>query len=518
MVVIGAGMSAGLVPLPSDLFKTWKERAENALDLEAVEVEADNPTDRLYEWAEKALEALNHRGVKLPKLRIAEALGLLTESEWGAKVGLPLRGTMPRHRVMARLAKEQKWASICSLNWDTHLENALECVGLRRNVPIDGQPWVTAYRTILLPDEDFDYLAKTDTYCCILKPHGCVDSLIRAKEEEKAGNIDSAMAISERFLITKKELTQKRENRDDRRFFLDFSSRLSTHPLISIGWSISEPYLQGVIRDTLSDIISKNTIGEFTIVDIEFNEIGHKETAEIYSLAPDSVFMKLGKEPGSFDSDDFFLWLQAIYAIENVKKHSIEGTRKSIASLINDINRPTTNHFLIEWADVFLPAWCRLCWRAELVRCEGFEPHKLRLELEDEHVPWDIHPLPRADLAAAAILLAEIVRVNKEWDFERFPGALFDPQENRLVVPIPAWGTMNDLAALKPMLNVVERDIAFVESVDILLVPERSGQVAPYSEIESDVKYLLSSHMRVNRFADVGQIGSATEFQFWQQG
>jgi hypothetical protein len=129
--VVGAGLSWGLVPLPEELLRQWKEGAERELGCDAID-NLPGGSAALYAWAERILAHLSDRGGTPPKLALAKALGLLADQSWTGNVPVPLRGTTPRHRVIARFAREQRWASVWSLNWDCILENALERVGLER--------------------------------------------------------------------------------------------------------------------------------------------------------------------------------------------------------------------------------------------------------------------------------------------------------------------------------------------------------------------------------------------------
>jgi hypothetical protein len=513
MLIIGAGLSAGLVPFPTDLLSVWCPAAEEQLGIDSIPID-DGKEEAFYEWAEHAIKALVEKEVAIPKLRLAEALGLLTERKWTAKVGLPLRGTLPRHRVVARLIRERKWASIWSLNWDTQLENALERIGLLRNNKRPGQPWITAYRTIITI-EDFRFLSETEDLFCILKPHGCVCALLEAQKLEKAGDTGKAGSIASRLMITKEELDKERDNPTDKKFFEQFRAQLNISPLVVLGWSISEVYINNVMGDAIRDLIIPSDAEDLTIIDIDFNDKGHKITTEQYDLELAQVFMQVDRDPRGFDCDCFFSWLQARYAIDQLQKHGPQATKNHLLSLKAELSRPVSEHFLLSWADSFLPAWVRLCWRSELVSCAGFEPHQLRMELEDEHIPWDIPALPRPDLSAAAMLLYGGPLDQQLWDFDRFPGGAFERDSGRLILPLPAWGRLSDLAALRPLLQVLARDIAFVDSLEILPVPSGHGQPRPSEGLIVGQKELLAAHMRVGKFADPTRLGTAEDFNLW---
>lgn len=132
-LMAGAGLSWGLVPGPDALLAARRATAEAELGCSTTVDSAS--AGALYKWAEEILAQLTARAEPAPKLKLAEALGLLSEAYWIAEVGLPLRGTTPRHRVLVRLARENRCVSIWSFNWDSHIENALERVGFDRDEP-----------------------------------------------------------------------------------------------------------------------------------------------------------------------------------------------------------------------------------------------------------------------------------------------------------------------------------------------------------------------------------------------
>lgn len=85
ILLIGAGMSFGIAPPVTEL------------------------TNEIYDWADKAFSKLrselnltDHEA----KLRLADAIRITTDPRFQAKVGMPLRGNTPRHRVVARFARE----------------------------------------------------------------------------------------------------------------------------------------------------------------------------------------------------------------------------------------------------------------------------------------------------------------------------------------------------------------------------------------------------------------------------
>ncbi len=117
-------------------------------------------------------------------------MGILDNPAWLGKIDMPLRGTSPRHRVVARFAKEKRWHAIWSLNWDCLLEVGLESVGFDEYQALTQQPWPTTYVTYVTHN-DLPPNADDDTVT-VYKPHGCVKSLLKAEEEYNKGNCPTA--------------------------------------------------------------------------------------------------------------------------------------------------------------------------------------------------------------------------------------------------------------------------------------------------------------------------------------
>jgi len=271
--------------------------------------------------------------------------------------------------------------------------------------------------------------------------------------EFKAGNDAAAKELSSRFMITATELQTTRSLPLDQKFFHQLVAELQAKPLVVAGWSISEPYLRDVIQDPLAKLLPAGKKEDLSIVDLNFNEHGHKEITGCYRLTKDDVFFQVTKSHDGFDLDDLFLWLQAKYCLDQLIDAAPE-----LATDLKKINDEYTlsldDSFLVDWADMFLPAWTRLCWRSKVVDCAGYQPHKLNLDRRNEHIPWRIPKnLPRPDLRAAAKLLAVLFLDKTKWDLKKLPGGLFDISDGRLIIPIPAWGQFGDLAGLKPLID-----------------------------------------------------------------
>src|SRR5262249_28211932 len=157
----------------------------------------------------------------------------------------------------------------------------------------------------------------------------------------------------------------------------------------------------------------------------------------------------------------------------------------------------------------FLPAWTRLCWRANLVHCAGYQSYELRLEDEDFHIPWLLPALVRPDLASAANVLA-MVKTNG-LDFSTFPGAAWDRGQGRLTIPLPAWAPAPlDLGALKPLLSAIKANLGFVQQIEILPIGLDPNIVASVTTVD-DLKVQIASLMPVLRFSDPANIATAAD-------
>jgi hypothetical protein len=149
LLIVGAGLSFGLVPTAQELADKIAKRQtaiENELGIPPGPT-ITNPVS-LYAWADHCLKALS---AAMPgnaaidaKIRLAHAMGLMTDKRFLAQAGVGPRGTTARHRVLARLAREGRVRAVWSFNWDCWLEASFEAVGMRRN------------------DEPFPLFTKTD--------------------------------------------------------------------------------------------------------------------------------------------------------------------------------------------------------------------------------------------------------------------------------------------------------------------------------------------------------------------
>jgi hypothetical protein len=507
ILTIGAGMSHDIAPFPHELFVEKRASAETKLGF----VTPVHANDTLYTWAEQVVARLKQDNHPNPKLALAQALDIPSEPCWRGSIA-PLRNT-PRHRVIARFAREELWEQIWSFNWDCVQESALQNVGIKRDEPPSGLPWPAGFRTIITA-ADCASLAVENTVK-IVKPHGCVEALDRADGAMRDGFLPLSVDLADRFRITASELANPGPlTAVQGVIFAAICLELSTRPLVVAGWSASEQYLLKHIDLTVRPVLEERPLApdELSIIDIAFNNLGHARLTEFYGKIPADVHIPIA---GGFTIDHLFLWLQALYAFDCLRPHATDVDRPVIDDLLVEIDQPPANSpFVIGWADNFLPVWVRLCWRCGIMAClntsdEPIQPEDIPLETgRDEHVPWHVQNIPRPDLRAAARLLVSLQNSGhaEDWDFDMFPGGLY--RDNLLVIPLPAWknSTLNVLRGLKALIDAIKQNgHGYLNRVAILLLTaEPDDTVSPDARLE--LKEALAHLLPSTHLAQSGNI------------
>ncbi|MBI5861292.1 MAG: hypothetical protein HZB64_03800 [Rhodocyclales bacterium] len=498
----GAGLSVGAVPGAAKLYEQEYENVERKLNIggtidhaqfAVIQIEA-----RLYAWADAVLDELEKRGEALPKLRFAEALGLLTDPRWWDKAEIDFRGNGPRHRVIARFAKEGLLHSIWSFNWDCILENALEQIGLPGVEPRFKSPWEKYRYATHVHSHYFPYCKDTNVLN-IHKPHGCVRALREARDAEGMDHA-KADALSYRLMVGARELCDRRSCTkavpEDDAFFDAMGDDVRNAFNLVIGWSMGEASLK---KKLLPCIQYQGTT--LAIVDPAFSS-SHLEICQAAGLQQKDVHFKLevSKCP---NRDDVFLWQQALYSLERLEAENgdnpildKQGTNWRLAVF------PCAANFLMAWADEFLPTWTRLCWSAGLVVAKLMPSHRIDLERRDEYIPLNYRHVERPDLQAAIRLLNAIPALGEGFDAEGFPGGLFHKETGTLVIPLPCWGDLNELRALRPMVDALRGNLGYVERIAVWPI----GSVAECSERGEALRQSLSAIMPVPSFADPSHI------------
>ena len=466
-------MSVDLVPPPNKLLEDKKKTADTTLhkDYGIDPIDSDlTDKDALYKWADEAIAAL---AVVVPgeeKRVISKVLGLTTDDYWTAKIGVELPGSTPRHRVIARFARERMWQSVWSLNWDTLLESALEQVGLNRDAGPDNQEWPTAFATNLLST---DFPTNAPNHIVELcKPHGCVHSLAKAEDLFAAGEAEKARELCNRLMIGKTELEKVRHNQHDNAFFNRFRTDVLARPLTSAGWSASEPSLRQVIDESVKPKYGTDKAEELTIIDPVCNDSGHAEILRAYGLEVAQVHCEVSTEATGFTTDLLFLWLQVRFALLNIEKWSCDEWKEMVGERLKITDNGGLSEFLVQFSDNFLPAWVRLCWRAGIVALPpGVDPESFDLEKQNYHIPLRGAATVRDDLKSAASILVMLEGLEDKWDLGRFPGCLWCNDSQHLVIPIPAWaetGKANDLRALKVMFKRLQAEAGHIRTASVM--------------------------------------------------
>jgi hypothetical protein len=508
LLTIGAGMSFGIVPLPPKLCEQKRAKAEAQLSLTTSLASTDF---NLYRWADEILQQLVAQNDPNPKLRLAQSLDIPTDHCW--KGCAATERNTPRHRVIARFAREGIWEQIWSLNWDWVQESGFENVGIKFNEPDAGLPWPTGFSTFITAAEcavmGVPYVVK------MIKPHGCVRALVEAEVETRKGNYPQAVARANRFLITETELANLAPQPGTQNFiFASLCIALASHPWVIAGWSVSETYLLNYIDQEVRPLLAQRQLvsDELSVIDIQFNAAGHTRLASVYRKTPADAHVPVG---AALTTDQLFLWIQALYALDCLRRFA-NAEVTIIDQIAGQLQQPPSPMpFVSGWVDSFLPVWVRLCWRCGVVDAfnrlgQAVLPDNLLLESPGEHIPWHLPYMPRPELTAAARLLVALQNNGHGavWDYEAFPGGLFRTSDNLLVIPLPAWeiGKINNLRGLKPLVDAIcKHGAAPINRLAILPVAVQAGDtVSPAAKLQ--LKQFVAQYFPVIHFAQTSNI------------
>ncbi len=470
-LIIGAGFSAPQVQLPTQLATHY---AKHQSEIEArlgivtsfvfvLDANGKYNPDALYCWAGRCVEelmALSGATKEAAKRRFINAIGLLEDPGFAATANVPLRGTWPRHRVLARLAREGCIYSLWSLNWDLWLEAAFEAVGLVRKdsahqnfsdeLPKD---WKKSYQ-VFLPSDPPD---ERSSCIPLYKPHGCIGAF--------------AAQTNDTFKITKAELEEDVPEgvRDS------LYAQLKGKPVCTIGWGATEGNLQKIFTDCAARC--QLQVGNLTIVSLSWNDgetttdSRHSKLAQNFAQEAINTLCAVQKNtPGT--TDDLMQWIQALRTLRRFEKvvNGLTPTNTSMLTLIEQqievFKTPVffSNQFgwALSWFDTFVPVWSRVCFSSKaLVFKEDGDVPILALPMirRDEHIPLNDGRTDRWDIWSAAhlysVLLSMDTAMQIELDFETFPGAFWHEPTRSLLIPIPMWGDVGDisLAAIKPLME-----------------------------------------------------------------
>lgn len=489
VLMVGAGLSYGIVPMAAGLLpyaqKTAQELEIPNEEFLEIDITSDNgKRSAIYHYSDVILSHYPD------KLDYAAKLGILNDPKWYAKVGLPLRGTTPRHRVIARFTSENILREIWSYNWDTVLESALEAVGFHRGREENvKQPWNTLFDTLVT----FNDLAPapTDNVFKIYKPHGCLQAMKKA-QELKISNSDESKRIAERFMIGQNELSLDKQwtVEEPGSTFLNLMHTSLNQHVIIVGWSLPEKY----VHDKLSYIMQpiKAEIEHLSIID-PFYQAGHTTIANRYNLDQKDIHIAVDPTQADLTTDNLFLALQTKYSLKQLLKNTDEESDEwnTIQNALSSCDLGSANNTLLSWADDFLPAWIRLCWRTEHLKVRSFNSFDIRLEKPDIHIPYQGIETTRIDMEMAATIFHHIQNSKIDWDFTTFPGGLWNHEEARLVIPLPN-ATFSSLHVIKPLIKMIEEKTAYITNIAVMPVTHASLQSSSSSILRSYIKQIAT--------------------------
>lgn len=489
VLMVGAGLSYGIVPMAAGLLPIAQKVAEELNLSSELFSHIDTTSDEgkrsaIYHYSDVILKAYPD------KLAYVKKLGILENPKWYAKVDLPLRGTTPRHRVIARFAREDLWHEIWSFNWDIILESALEAVGFERS-RLEGvkQPWNTLFDSLVT----YDDLAPAPPHNVfrIFKPHGCLNAM-KTSEALCVSNPAKSKEIADRFMIGNDELTNYNDWSSDepgKTFLSQLHTSLNNHIMI-VGWSLPEKYVHEKLVYIMNPVEGDDE--QLSIIDPFYQE-GHRVISQRYKQDKSKVHFSVAPTQSTLSTDKLFLALQTKYSLKQLLANTDNSTPaySSIQNSLNDCNLGNAKDNLLTWADDFLPAWVRLCWRSGIITLRSFQPHDIRLEKHDVHIPYCGVEVSRTDLEMAGEIFHLIQQSRQYWDFSSFPGGLWDYEKRRLVIPLPN-ADYNSLYALKPLIQTIEQKIGFIAGIVILPISHQSIPKSSYKKIRNAIQQVSS--------------------------
>lgn len=463
VLIAGAGLSTDIVPGLNEL----KGKLDEAAESKGVSVPIAPADDAyFYALAEALIEKLKTEGETEDESRLwlAEKLGLLSDRRWFGEAGLPLSGNTPRHRAIARFAVENRLRAIVSLNWDTLLEASLDSVGLADSAR-SPRPWEITAHCSVIDDTHLPCLGNEHVFP-VIKPHGCVRNLEHARRQFCSTGATPVITLK----VTKSEL----DNLPAGQTHVDkkVEGYVTECPLIAVGWKATEGYLRNTVINTAKT--GNHTESDaFTLVSRSWYQ-NHDKIVTAYNKTKQEAFAAVSN-PGQRTLDCLFQWLQARYALRKLIAVATAPLQQAaLQQLFQQLDQPVHDHFILRWADGWLPTWVRLCWRAGAM--QGFNPRTnkkidpgdIPVIPRDVHVPLAGMALKRRELQAAARLLAVLGGDLSRFNFEKFPGGFWNNENRSLYIPLPGWrGTTAqsaDLAALGPLIEAL-RGLGFVQKI-----------------------------------------------------
>jgi hypothetical protein len=300
----------------------------------------------------------------------------------------------------------------------------------------------------------------------IHKRHGCMRNLKNLEALHDNGKATAEQYANFRFRITKSELTEVLDKgADDYRSFRgQIDTEFAGRPLAVSGWSASEKYILDELEDCKDRLRQfPNPVGRLSIVDPNFNADGHARLSAIYDVPKHQSHFPIAPVAGHPDQDNFFLWLQSIYALAAIHRtlEDHNPLQAWLTTVIDGIKADPNPTWITYWVDAFLPAWVQLCWRAGLVtaslRGRKMRAEEVKLEGDEWYVPLNQDLPDRPELIGAAYLLKALSDRPASRQFDFVPGALFRDSSAQLALPIPAWGDPSDMNMLNSVTRLAAR-------------------------------------------------------------
>ncbi len=423
---------------------------------------------------------------------------MLDNRRWFGEFAMPLPGSTPRHRSIARFAIEKCIRAIVCLNWDALLETALERVGLPENANLE-RPWdITSYARVA--EDSHMRLLHSSSVLPLIKPHGCVRELEKARNSLRATGITPPFTLK----ITKTNLC---DNTNQMLLDRAVEGYVAMCPLLVIGWKAAiEANLRNMIINT-SKVARHTEADAFTLINRSWY-IQHSDIAGAYGRDKASSFVEVAK-PNTPTIDELFLWLQARFALTKMIVVNHAEHQVHLSGILSQLDEPHGNDPLLQWVDCWLHTWVRLCWRAGVM--QGFDPRTNRriepsdipLLPRDLHIPLSGMSLDRRELRAAARLLFELGDALARFDYRMFQGGLWDSDENALYIPLPGWqgaDAPSYLTALPPFIEAMLPHWGIVDKLFLVWLDSEdvSPNEAQQQQIAAQIGTLLPSMRFVN--------------------
>jgi hypothetical protein len=122
------------------------------------------------------------------------------------------------------------------------------------------------------------------------------------------------------------------------------------------------------------------------------------------------------------------------------------------------------------------------------------EPWDIPVTPRDVHIPLGWIATERRDLQAAAKLLVVLNNSLSRFNFDMFPGGLWDVEEQHLYLPLPGWqgAPHSDLMALKPLIEAL-RGLGYVRKISLVWLDttDSTPEHAHRQQLEAQVRRMM---------------------------